>query len=130
MCIPYSYVKREYRQPRPNSTYTTSINIPKNTLIYQDKNPTDTSDMESLTQDYSIHKKPYPPTYPSQENLIPHTKLLLLKYIHQYLDILSYIHPGDTTNEKNVGVTESSPQKNSTTSLYVDASDTNPTTSK
>ena len=59
-----------------------------------------TSEMESLTQYSSIHKKPYPPTYPAQENLSPHTKLLLLKYIHQDLDILPYICPGDTTDEK------------------------------
>ena len=90
----------KYRQPIPNYMSPTSINIPKPTLIYQYITPTYTPDMESLTQESSIHKKPYPPTSPAQENLIPHTKLLLLKYIHPYLDILPYICPGDTTDEK------------------------------
>ena len=72
----------EYIQPLSNSTSPTSINIQKPTLIYQDKTPTGTSDMESLTQDSSIHKKPYPPTYPAQENLISHAELLVLNYIH------------------------------------------------
>ena len=61
--------------------------------------------MDSLTQESSIHKKPHPPISPTQENMIPNTKLLLLKYIHQYLNILPYIRPRYTTDEKNVGVT-------------------------
>ena len=67
--------------------------------------------MESLKQDFSIHKKPQHPTDTAQENMIPHTELLLLKYIHQDLYLLSYIRPGDTTDEKNGGMTESSSQK-------------------
>ena len=100
MCIPYRYVKREYRQPRPNSMSPTSINIPKTHTDITRKNPTDTSYMEYLTKYYSIRKKSHTPIYTAQENMIPHTKLLLLKYIHQYLDILPYIRPGDTTDEK------------------------------
>ena len=78
----------------------TSINIPKTHTDITRKNPTDTSYMEYLTKYYSIRKKSHTPIYTSQENMIPHTKLLLLKYIHQYLDILPYIRPGDTTDEK------------------------------
>ena len=56
--------------------------------------------MESPTQDSSIHKKIYPPTPPAQENMIPHTKLMLLKHIHQDMYIFPYIRPGDTPDEK------------------------------
>ena len=56
--------------------------------------------MESPTQDYSIHNKPYPPTSTTQGNMVPHTKLLLLKYIHQDMDIFPYIRLGDTPDEK------------------------------
>ena len=105
--------------------YPTSINIPKPTLINQEKKPTDTSDTESLIQDYSIHNKPYPPTFIAQDNLIPHTKLLLLKYIHQYLGIFPYICPVDTTDEKQCR--SDIYQKNSARSLSVDDSGTNPT---
>ena len=41
-----------------------------------------------------------PPTSPAQANLIPYTKLILLQYNHQYLDILPYTRLGDTTDEK------------------------------
>ena len=43
-----------------------------------------------------------PPNISSTKNMIPHTKLLLLKYIHQYLDIFPYIHLEDTMDGKEI----------------------------
>ena len=56
--------------------------------------------MDYITQESSIQKKPYPSKYPAQENLISRTKLLLLKYIHQYLYILQDPLPEDTPDKK------------------------------
>ena len=42
MGIPYKYVMRDYRKPRPKSTFSTNIMVTQPTLISQDEPYVDT----------------------------------------------------------------------------------------
>ena len=71
MGIPYSYMKSDYRKPRPKIASPTYIPITQPTLIYQCKPPADTSYDNSLTREYLIHRTPSPQHLQKNTSRVP-----------------------------------------------------------
>ena len=112
---------------------STFINIPKPTLIYQYRTNTDKSDMESVSHTtlFNPQEKTIKPNISiTRKSDSPHQNSSTELYPPRCGYITTHLPGRHHWWNKNVGVTESSSQKNSTSSLSVDASGTNPSSSQ